>query len=358
MRYQISAATLALILMLIGYIVYSFLTTPNLFSTTPSNSTSVNTSINYTSFSSMKLLGEGPFYQNYTIGTLQVYSVKQNKTIFCSEKSVSASIFSSYNLKIPTSNYSNDLFLVNATPTSGNPTFSIYSGNSKIFSTQLKSPITYAFRINSTYVSLILSLNGLAFSQSALIKYCIVKQLFNQSILSVNPKFIVVPGLGKYIISFTPIGKGIISVYLNNNSIYSSTFTSNSEIYLNVPNNFSLSPNLSIVSNSTVTLANLYIDYYIPVINSTISNFVNIPFDSSGYSFYIYVDKVIKPGNITVLFPNAKIIINSSEIQPLISYYIPSSYLIRSGNYSTGNIKIYSNGLFLIQKISISKAGV
>jgi hypothetical protein len=368
-RPVVTAAVIVLVFMLVGYIIYTILVSPeSIFSSNTTSLPGLTITSNTSQITPVySVLGSTAGYnETVSLGSFFLSTSTYNTTIFNKNVSLSVSIFGGSGYNIPL-NESQSAYYLEIIPTSvyGSPKLSIYLNGQLLTQSILvkNQSINYKFTVPSPgTLTLQLNLNGLALSQSATLKVYLISNRINRTVFKQSISLPVVPRLGEFGVQFIPIGNSTIQIIANNETVYNGTFISNKEYNVSFPtdlqlillNNANAHINLMFLSSGNVGISNAMLYYYTPLQNVTISGRYNITYSNSGYQMDIQILKVYRPGNITIVFPQGEITIPSSEVSAQTVFAIPSKFLGMAINgYVSGSYRITSNGLYLVGQIGL-----
>ncbi len=387
-------AVVMLLLALIGFVIIYLLMVPpqtaynlitgNTTSPAPSNTTPVANGAFYYPFTSYIGGVSTNKYFDYQIGTFGVSYLQKNQTLVNKSLSLSASIFgsSSYTINFK-GNSSDQYFLaVNASSVSGSPRLTISLNGNKFSSTlPSKGSVLYlalpAVSNGENSLSLVVSLNGFAFSQSvSFSKIQFIQSTSNLAADNTKVNVLTLSGLGNYYVSYSPIGVGSLNVTVDNQvvssissgndtvdnvtipeSIISSALPTTSSIILPVTLNVGFVPSKGV----HYEIANSELVYELPQIaysNATIP--FTIRANTTQYQAVFYVNNILYSGSITLKFypsGDSYTIPGSSLKTGENVILLPYDFLYGdevSGNY-TGTVTVSSSGLVVPSYISISQ---
>ncbi len=384
-------AVVILLLMLIGSVVIYLLLVPppvayKLLGIN-NTSTSVPTIPKGEFYKSLNIYIGGnskPINTSYSIGTFGVDFPISNSTIFNkSDISIGSSIFgsSSYNLDFNSSQNSTYFLIVKVESVSGSPKMTFSLNGKSFFSTlpAKNETITEKIPVNSNSKNLLSitdSLNGFAFTQSfKLSNVQVVEEKGKNNAYSIPIKILTFSGVGDYSLDYTPIGYGLLNVYINNQIVSSINSGNDTQQEVNIPPNvisrairnsnassvvFPVEFNVAFqpAENVSYEIANAALNYEIPFIaENSPSIYYSVNATKSNYILTFDVSSIIDKGNVYFYFTpsGSNVTMAASQLSSGENVLlIPSTYLGNpsNGNYS-GTIKISSNGLVIPSFISL-----
>jgi hypothetical protein len=392
---RISAAVVVLVFLVIGVLLYLFLIPPaavtslvgNFTNLTYTNTTKIVTSNVSSYYPITSYIGGNNQTVNFTY-PLEGFTVSYsevNSSISEKPFTLTSSIFgsASNNMKFTGNGTDSYYLLLNVSSVSGTPYLKLQINGKYFYSSIAEKGVLKiavpSVSTGSNVLSIDNYLNGFALSQSisfsnvSLIQSSYLNTKFSKSI-GVSSML----GLGNYILQFTPIGYGNMSVSANGVNVYSLTNGSNAPLSVSIPEsvvNSAISTSKS-VSNGVVPLTFNFLfsvsqgGRYVVADDDLLYELppipvkeVSIPYSvkasSSSYIFSLYVSSIVRSGYINfTLYPSgvsfstpASSLSNGENI-----VVEPSSYLAGNevnGKY-TGTVTLSSDGLIMPSSLTIT----
>ncbi len=392
---RISAAVVVLVFLVIGVLLYLFLIPPaavtslvgNFTNLTYTNTTKIVTSNVSSYYPITSYIGGNNQTVNFTY-PLEGFTVSYsevNSSISEKPFTLTSSIFgsASNNMKFTGNGTDSYYLLLNVSSVSGTPYLKLQINGKYFYSSIAEKGVLKiavpSVSTGSNVLSIDNYLNGFALSQSisfsnvSLIQSSYLNTKFSKSI-GVSSML----GLGNYILQFTPIGYGNMSVSANGVNIYSLTNGSNAPLSVSIPEsvvNSAISTSKS-VSNGVVPLTFNFLfsvsqgGRYVVADDGLLYELppipvkeVSIPYSvkasSSSYIFSLYVSSIVRLGYINfTLYPSGvSFSIPASSLSNGENIVVePSSYLAGNevnGKY-TGTVTLSSDGLIMPSSLTIT----
>jgi hypothetical protein len=392
---RISAAVVVLVFLVIGVLLYLFLIPPaavtslvgNFTNLTYTNTTRIVTSNVSSYYPITSYIGGNNQTVNFTY-PLEGFTVSYsevNSSISEKPFTLTSSIFgsASNNMKFTGNGTDSYYLLLNVSSVSGTPYLKLQINGKYFYSSIAEKGVLKiavpSVSTGSNVLSIDNYLNGFALSQSisfsnvSLIQSSYLNTKFSKSI-GVSSML----GLGNYILQFTPIGYGNMSVSANGVNIYSLTNGSNAPLSVSIPEsvvNSAISTSKS-VSNGVVPLTFNFLfsvsqgGRYVVADDDLLYELppipvkeVSIPYSvkasSSSYIFSLYVSSIVRSGYINfTLYPSGvSFSIPASSLSNGENIVVePSSYLAGNevnGKY-TGTVTLSSDGLIMPSSLTIT----
>ncbi|MBE5727835.1 hypothetical protein IHE50_00235 [Candidatus Parvarchaeota archaeon] len=392
---RISAAVVVLVFLVIGVLLYLFLIPPaavtslvgNFTNLTYTNTTKIVTSNVSSYYPITSYIGGNNQTVNFTY-PLEGFTVSYsevNSSISEKPFTLTSSIFgsASNNMKFTGNGTDSYYLLLNVSSVSGTPYLKLQINGKYFYSSIAEKGVLKiavpSVSTGSNVLSIDNYLNGFALSQSisfsnvSLIQSSYLNTKFSKSI-GVSSML----GLGNYILQFTPIGYGNMSVSANGVNIYSLTNGSNAPLSVSIPEsvvNSAISTSKS-VSNGVVPLTFNFLfsvsqgGRYVVADDDLLYELppipvkeVSIPYSvkasSSSYIFSLYVSSIVRSGYINfTLYPSGvSFSIPASSLSNGENIVVePSSYLAGNevnGKY-TGTVTLSSDGLIMPSSLTIT----
>ncbi|MBE5728647.1 hypothetical protein IHE51_02190 [Candidatus Parvarchaeota archaeon] len=392
---RISAAVVVLVFLVIGVLLYLFLIPPaavtslvgNFTNLTYTNTTRIVTSNVSSYYPITSYIGGNNQTVNFTY-PLEGFTVSYsevNSSISEKPFTLTSSIFgsASNNMKFTGNGTDSYYLLLNVSSVSGTPYLKLQINGKYFYSSIAEKGVLKiavpSVSTGSNVLSIDNYLNGFALSQSisfsnvSLIQSSYLNTKFSKSI-GVSSML----GLGNYILQFTPIGYGNMSVSANGVNIYSLINGSNAPLSVSIPEsvvNSAISTSKS-VSNGVVPLTFNFLfsvsqgGRYVVADDGLLYELppipvkeVSIPYSvkasSSSYIFSLYVSSIVRLGYINfTLYPSGvSFSIPASSLSNGENIVVePSSYLAGNevnGKY-TGTVTLSSDGLIMPSSLTIT----
>ncbi len=392
---RISAAVVVLVFLVIGVLLYLFLIPPaavtslvgNFTNLTYTNTTKIVTSNVSSYYPITSYIGGNNQTVNFTY-PLEGFTVSYsevNSSISEKPFTLTSSIFgsASNNMKFTGNGTDSYYLLLNVSSVSGTPYLKLQINGKYFYSSIAEKGVLKiavpSVSTGSNVLSIDNYLNGFALSQSisfsnvSLIQSSYLNTKFSKSI-GVSSML----GLGNYILQFTPIGYGNMSVSANGVNVYSLTNGSNAPLSVSIPEsvvNSAISTSKS-VSNGVVPLTFNFLfsvsqgGRYVVADDDLLYELppipvkeVSIPYSvkasSSSYIFSLYVSSIVRSGYINfTLYPSGvSFSIPASSLSNGENIVVePSSYLAGNevnGKY-TGTVTLSSDGLIMPSSLTIT----
>lgn len=330
-------------------------------------------------------VGGNPSAQStsYSFGTFGASYNEYNSTLSSTSPfTLSASLFgsSSYNVGFNGSSADSYFVTINISSVSGSPKITVLLNGNSFYSTLPSDNEQIVLRVpgarnGNNVLSIQVSLNGFAFSQSASFNGVSITQMFqNNASHYVSATIPTFSGIGNFYLQYTPIGTGNMTISVNGEVMQRISQASDNPVNITIPPsivNQAISPGTSPIlpvtfdlgftvgPKSTYELANVGLVYQVPQIAS---NNITLPFSvpttTGNYILTLYISSIIKQGQVSFsVYPSgATFSIPAANLATgeniLILPYSDFQGQQAGGDYS-GTITIKSDGLVIPQYIEL-----